>query len=255
MKTLFKFILLTGLRDKLYLSILLILAGIFGVSNLVGYSALSEGAQMQVVYFAFLSRLVIVLGMVLFICFYINRSFEHKEIDFILAKPISRPVFILSYWISFTLISLILIIPTTLVITFFNKCNAIGLLWWTISLILEIMLVSTFAIVSSLILNSAVVSILATFSFYFVARMMGFFVYSIDLPKSTEVVKNWHDLTESLLKFISSIFPRLDLFGKTEWLVYGIKDYSEIYIILTQSVIYILLMLFVAFYDFGKKQF
>ena len=65
MKTLFKFILLTGLRDKLYLSILLILAGIFGVSNLVGYSALSEGAQMQVVYFAFLSRLVIVLGMVL----------------------------------------------------------------------------------------------------------------------------------------------------------------------------------------------
>ena len=84
---------------------------------------------------------------------------------------------------------------------------------------------------------------------------MGFFVYSIDLPKSTEVVKNWHDLTESLLKFISSVFPRLDLFGKTEWLVYGIKDYSEIYIILTQSVIYILLMLFVAFYDFGKKQF
>ena len=105
MKTLFKFILLTGLRDKLYLSILLILAGIFGLSNLVGYSALSEEAQMQVVYFSFLSRLVIVLGIILFICFYINRSFEHKEIDFILAKPISRPTFILSYWLSFSLIS------------------------------------------------------------------------------------------------------------------------------------------------------
>ena len=109
MKTLFKFILLTGLRDKLYLSLLIILGGIFGLSNLVSFSALSEETQMQLVYFSFLSRVVIVCGMILFICFYINKEFENKEIDFILSKPISRSTLILSYWTSFNLISLILI--------------------------------------------------------------------------------------------------------------------------------------------------
>ena len=90
MKTLFKFILLTGLRDKLYLSLLLILLGAFGLSNLVGFSALSEQTQMQVVYFSFLSRVIIVCGITLFICFYINKEFEKKEIDFIKSKTDSE---------------------------------------------------------------------------------------------------------------------------------------------------------------------
>ena len=255
MKTLFKFILLTGLRDKLYLSLLLILTGIFGLSNLVGFSALSEEGQMQLVYFSFLSRVVIVCGMTLFICFYINKEFENKEIDFILAKPISRNAFVLSYWGSFNLISLILIIPVVFVAWFFNKPNLVGLLWWSISVILELMLVSTFAIVSSLILKSAVVSVLASFSFYFISRMMGFFVYSISIPKDIASFKSSSGFSEGLLKIISVVFPRLDLFGKSEWLLYGIKNIKDIYIVLIQSFIYIALMLFIAFNDFRRKQF
>ena len=255
MKTLFKFILLTGLRDKLYLSLLIILAGIFGLSNLIGFSALSEESQMQLVYFAFLSRIVIVCGMILFICFYINKEFENKEIDFILSKPISRNAFILSYWTGFNIISLILIVPVILLTVFFNNPNMVGLLWWSISVILELMLVSTFAIVASLVLRSAVVSVLATVSFYFISRMMGFFVYSISIPKDVNAVKDWSGFSEALLKFISTVFPRLDLFGKTEWLVYGVKNNMDIWIVLIQSLIYILLMLFIAFYDFRRKQF
>ena len=256
MKTLFKFILLTGLRDKLYLSLLIILIGAFGLSNLVGFSALAEETQMQTVYFSFLSRVIIVCGMMLFICFYINKEFEKKEIDFILSKPISRNTLILSYWGSFNLISLILIIPVVIIMAIFSHPNLLGLLWWTISVILEIMLVSTFAIVSSLILGSAVVSVLATFSFYFICRMMGFFVYSISLPKNVNAaVSTWTDFAESLLKILSSVFPRLDLFGKSEWLIYGINNNGEIVLILVQSLIYISLMLFIAFYDFRRKQF
>ena len=255
MKTLFKFILLTGLRDKLYLSLLIILAGIFGLSNLIGFSALSEESQMQLVYFAFLSRVVIVCGMILFICFYINKEFENKEIDFILSKPISRNAFILSYWTGFNIISLILIVPVILLAIFFNNPNMVGLLWWSISVILELMLVSTFAIVASLVLRSAVVSVLATVSFYFISRMMGFFVYSISIPKDVNAVKDWSGFSEALLKFISTVFPRLDLFGKTEWLVYGVENNMDIWIVLIQSLIYILLMLFIAFYDFRRKQF
>jgi len=255
MKTLVKFILLTGLRDKLYLSLLLILVGVFGISNLVGFSALSEETQMQLVYFTFLSRIIIVCGMILFICFYINKEFESKEIDFILSKPISRNTFIFSYWSGFNLISLILLIPIILGIIIFNSPNLFGLLWWVVSVVLELMLVSTFAIAVSLILRTAVVSILATFSFYFISRMMGFFVYSISVPNNINAVRDWTGFSESVLKFISAVFPRLDLFGKTEWLLYGVGNRMDIWIVLLQSLIYILLMLFIAFYDFKRKQF
>ena len=162
----------------------------------------------------------------------------------------------MSYWTSFNLISLILVIPVVIIMAIFSHPNLLGLLWWTISVILELMLVSTFAIVSSLILGSAVVSVLATFSFYFICRMMGFFVYSISLPKNVNVaVGTWTDFAESLLKILSSVFPRLDLFGKSEWLIYGINNNGEISLILIQSLIYISLMLCIAFYDFRKKQF
>lgn len=255
MKTLFKFVLLTSLRDKLYLSLLIILAGVYGVSHLIGFSALAEEAQMQMTYFAFLARVIIVCGMILFICFYINKEFENREIDFILSKPISRGTFLLSYWLSFNVISLFLLVPVVLVLSIFSSPNLVGIMWWSLSLILEFMLVSTFAIVASLILKSAVASVLATISFYFIARMMGFFVYSIAIPKNINQVSDWGGFSDGLLKIISSVFPRLDLFGKSEWLIYGISNMQEIYIIIIQSLIYIPLMLFIAFYDFRRKQF
>jgi len=255
MRTILKYIFITALRDWLYIGLLIMLAGAFGISSLIGHCALSEEMQMQAVYFSSISRVVTICGMILFICFHIKRSFENKEIQFILSKPISRHKFIISYWISFNVVSLLLLIPILLTIYFFSAVNLIGLLLWTLSLVLELLLISTFAIVSSLILESAVSAVLATSSFYLISRMMGFFVYTIKIPTSTDEVSSFEGLNKGLLKFLSIIFPRLDLFTKSEWLLYGIKDYSDLNLILIQSLVYIPLLLLVAFNDFKRKQF
>jgi hypothetical protein len=243
----FRFVLLIALKDKLYLSLLLMLGCVFGLSNIVAYSALSEEAQMQLVYFSFLSRLIIVCGMILFICFHINKSFENKEIEFILSKPISRNKFIFSYLVAFESVAIILLIPVFFLLLIY-KINTIGLIWWAISIIFEVVLMSTFAITTSLVLNTAIISILTTTFFYFLSRMMGFFVYALGLPKDITTMDSW-------LKILSSLFPRLDLYGKTEWLIYGVSNVQDIYIIVLQSLIYIPLLLFISFHDFNKKQF
>lgn len=85
--------------------------------------------------------------------------------------------------------------------------------------------------------------------------MMGFFVYSISIPKRAAEISTPINFANGLLKYLSSVFPRLDLFAKSEWLIYGINNYKDIYIILIQSLIYIIFLLFLAFYDFKKKQF
>jgi small neutral amino acid transporter SnatA (MarC family) len=94
---------------------------------------------------------------------------------------------------------------------------------------------------------------MASFGFYIISRLMGVFVLAINLPQDLTQAKN-HFLDTSL-KFLSALFPRLDLFGQSSWLTYGINDSSNLKIILLQSIIYIPLMIFMAFHDFKKKQF
>ncbi len=86
---------------------------------------------------------------------------------------------------------------------------------------------------------------------------MGMFVMAINLPAkvSAEALELSGRSFGFALKILSVIFPRLDLFGQSSWLNYGITDYSNLKIIVFQSLIYIPLMIFMAFHDFKKKQF
>jgi len=257
MKQIIKYILLTALRDWLYIGLLIILAGTLGISVLLGYSALSEESQMQTIYFAASSRVVIVCGILLFICFNIKRAFENKEIHFILSKPISRYSFVMAYWLGFNMVAMILIAPLFLVLMMHSAVQMVGLAYWTLSLVLEILLISTFAIVASLILRSAVSSVLAAFSFYLLSRLMGFFVYAIKIPDDPLDIQigSLTGFMELVLKALSVIFPRLDIFTKSEWLIYNVTNFGDFSLIISQSLIYIPFMLLVAFFDFKRKQF
>lgn len=257
MKSILKYVLLSGIRDRLYLGLFISLVLAVSLSIFLGSTALTEQQQMTTAYIAGLSRGTFIIGMILFVCLTINRAFENKEVEFILSKSISREEFILSYLLGFFLAALLIIIPLILTIIFVTNTNKLGLLIWSSSLILEMLIIISFALLSSLILKNSFSSILATLGFYIISRLMGLFVMAIDLPKNTLEAKITfgNHAFAFILKILSAIFPRLDLFGQSEWLNYGISDFGNIKIIALQSIIYIPLMIFMAFHDFKKKQF
>lgn len=248
-----KYILLTGLRDKLYLGIFITLLAAFSLSIFLGSTVLIEANQTTAAYIAGTSRAVIIVGMILFVCLSINRAFANKEVEFILAKNISREQFILSYLIGFLLTAIMIILPLIIAILTVVKVDKIGIITWSLSLFAEMWIVISFAILTSLILKNPFSSILATLAFYLISRLMGIFVLAISLPQDLIQVKN--SLLPSILKIISLAFPRLDLFTQSDWLAYGVTDFSRIKIIALQSLIYIALMLFMAFSDFRRKEF
>ena len=86
------------------------------------------------------------------------------------------------------------------------------------------------------------------FLFRIMATNLQNFGDDIDLEKSRESLGLG-------LKILSVIFPRLDLFSQSSWAVYGLGDNSFLQIIFIQSIIYLPLMIFMAFHDFKKKQF
>ena len=98
MQPIIRYILLTASRDWLFLGLMILIVIAAGISMFLGSTALSEQSLMQVAYISGSARLILIIGMILFICFHIRRSFDNREIEFNLSRPISRSKFVLAYF-------------------------------------------------------------------------------------------------------------------------------------------------------------
>ena len=254
MKSILKYILLSAIRDRLYIGLFITLISSFGLSIFLGSSALTEQQQMTASFMAGSSRVILAIGMILFVCLNISRAFENKEVEFIISKSISREQFILGYLFGFIIATLFIFIPLNLAIFILSKSNIYGLFIWSLSLFLELTIIISFSLLASLILKNSFSAIMASFGFYIISRMMGVFVLAISIPDSVDMI-NKNNILQIILKILSAIFPRLDLFAQSKWLNYGFDNILVLKIILIQSAIYISLMLFMSFHDFKKKQF
>ena len=87
MLTTIRYLLLTALRDWLFLALPLGVIAIMGLSLFLGSTSLVEEREMALVLSAGLSRIYIMIGLILFICFHVRLSFENREIEMFLSKP------------------------------------------------------------------------------------------------------------------------------------------------------------------------
>jgi len=252
MKSIFKYILKNALRDRLYIGVFLALALAFALSIFLGNTMLVEQKQSSAAFIAGSCRVIIVFGMILFVCLSVARAFENKEIEFILSKAISREKFILGYLCGFYLAALLILLILALAIFAITQSNLAATFAWLGALSLEIFIIIAFALLTSLILKNPLAAIMASCGFYILSRLMGIFIISL---QSTNNVILQQKPAQIAIKIISLIFPRLDLFAQSSWLNYGISDLQILTTIGLQSLIYIGLLLFMSFYDFKQKQF
>jgi ABC-type transport system involved in multi-copper enzyme maturation permease subunit len=261
MRSIIYYTILTALRDWLYLGIYLLVILAFGFSIFLGDTAVVEQSNMSIAFIGGATRMVVIIGLILFVCFHIRRSFDNKDIELMLTKPISRVEFIISYYISLAILAGTVIFPILMLIYLLVASgylwgnSSIGIFYWGISLYFESLIVIGFAFFASLILSSAVSSTLVTFAFYFLTRILGFFLVSINNPASTLNSSLIGKYSQKGLELLSLLFPRLDMFAKSEWLVYGVSEYDQYLLFLSMSFIYIPLLVTMATYDFVRKQF
>lgn len=253
MFSILKYVLKNGLRDRLYAGLLLTIIIAFAVAIFLGSTMMVEKNQSSLIYALGSFRTILALGMILFVGINVSRAFENKEIEFILSKPVSRERFIIGYVAGFFVANFLIMLPVIAAILFIFEVNKIGFLFWNLSVLVENLLVISFCLLSCLILKNSFLAILSSIAFYTLSRMMGLFVMAIDLPQNYNDVKN--NTVAMALKFLSAIFPRLDLFAQSSWPTYGVIDNSTLYLIFFQSIIYLPLLIFMAFHDFKKKQF
>ncbi len=252
MLTSIRYILLTAFRDKLFIGVLLGVVFAAAVSATLGSTAFLEEQQMTLTYAAGASRIILMVGLIVFVCFHIRSAFDSKEVDVMLSRPISRANLVVAYWLGFSVVAFLLVLPVICIIAALGLLNIEGFLGWSLSLLLEASIVVALALFTAFTLKSAVTSVLACMGFYVLSRMMAFFVITADAPTMGEMP---YVLLKYTLKTISSIVPRFDFFAKSEWLVYGFDIVQQWHWFLMQSIIFIPLLLLATILDFKRKQF
>ncbi len=249
-----RYILITAGRDRLFVGLIagLIAAGL--IARAMGYTAMLEPEQMTLTFSAAAARMILAVGLIVFVCFHVRHAFDSKEIDVLLSRPISRANVVVSYWLGFALIGIVLTLCAVLMLYVNGILHQQGYMNWGASLLLECWLVVAIALFTAFTFSSAVSSVLSSLAFYVLSRMMGFFVVTAEngVLFSEQKVNL---VLEYIIDAISFIIPRLDFFGKSNWLAYGVSDAADYYLYALQAGVFIPLLLVFTIIDFKRKQF
>ncbi|MAZ76030.1 MAG: hypothetical protein CMH31_01865 [Micavibrio sp.] len=254
LKNLIYYVLTAAVRDKLFLSFFLLLAIGVSLSIFMGSSAVTEQDQFTLVFVASGLRLASVFGVVLFVVFFIRRSFESRDVEYLLTRPITRLDFLLSHVVAFTVIAFCFTALTAICIYVLATKGSVQSAYflWVFSFFAELVIIANVAFFFSMVLSSAVASVLITGAFYLLSRLIGQILGIIEAYNYSDAFV----LMEKVMLVISAIIPRLDLMGQSSWLLYGAKEGAISYtFIVLQMLVFSFLVLAAAMVDLKRKQF
>lgn len=247
-----QYVLTGAYRDKLVLSMLAVLIACMSLSIFFGSSSLIEKQQFTLVYTSGALRVSLMLGLILFIVFFIRRSFESKDVEFLLSRPLNRFQLIAAYSSAFSLIALCCaLLCGAIVIAVAPNLAGQGHSLWILSLCAEAVIVANAALFFAMVLTSSAAGAMAAIGFYVLSRMMGEILGIMDANLSDKniVALEW------VMQIISVVMPRLDLMGQTSWLIYGADGSMSAVTILLQGGVFTVLLLAACMVDLSRRQF
>lgn len=247
-----KYVLTAALRDRLLLSLLVLLLVGVSLAIFMGSGAVVEKSRFALVFAAGGLRLAGIMGLVLFAVFHVRRSFESKDVDFLLSRPVSRVQFLLSFAAAFILLGAFLGIGVgaALFILGPQHLNP-GYPLWVASIIAENIIMVSTALFFAMILSSAATATMVTLAFYILGRMMGQILGIIDHPSSSM----HSEILAFVMQVVSAVTPRFDLMGQTSWLVYGPGESIAYGFVFLQGLVFTILILLASLVDLLRRQF
>lgn len=241
-------------RDRLVQIMLVLMALGAAVSLFLGSAAAIEMRAFSVAMAGTVLRVAAVLGMVVFISFFLRRAFESREIDYLLATPLTRHSLLFSFAAAFMLLALVLTTMIGAVVGVMMGTLSSGWVLWTASVATELMITSMIALFFACVLHSATVATLCSLGYYTLARMMGLMI-GIVATKGGAVDQTVVDLFGWIVKALSVVTPRFDLMAQSAWLVYGQATGLAYGVLALQTIVFCLLFFVCAAFDLRRIQF
>lgn len=247
-----RYVLMAAVRDRLILSLLLVIVLGSCLSVFLGSAAVVESRQFALVFAAGGLRFTGIVGLVLFVIFHIRRSFENKDIEFLLSRPVSRTSFILSHSAAFSILALILSLAISLIVLLLSGGKiGVGHELWIFSLIMEYLIVVNSSLFFAMVIPTASGGALAVFGLYILSHLIGDLLGDARTFQTSASV-----VLDPVMNIVSMVVPRLDLMAQTAWLVYPDGGHNAGFtFILLQGVFYCGLLICAALIDLRRRQF
>ena len=255
---LIRYILMAAIRDRLLwgiaaTSILTVCLSIFS-----GSAAIVEQNQFILTYMAGGLRIIALLGLTLFTIFFVRRSFEARDVEFLLTRPISKVSFVFSHVVALSILTMMSGIFISLIISFLASYYHVGSSFylWCFGITFELMITMNVAFFFAMVLSSPVTAGMATFGFYILARLMGQLLSIFHhIPNPENLHGRVMNGLGHLFETISIVFPRLDLMAQTSWLLYGGGVFSDWIYIIIQGFVFLMLVSVATWIDLRRRQF
>ena len=139
------------------------------VSAGLGSAAIVEQTEMALVFAGASIRLVVVLGLVIFVLFNLARLFASGVVALMMSRPLTRTRFVVAVWAGYGCVALVLLIPAWVAIWLVGPPALDGFLLWGLSLVLEASLMVAVALFFGLALASPVSAAVVVLGFYVLA--------------------------------------------------------------------------------------
>lgn len=251
--TLVRYALKACVADKMIWALLIVFATTVSVSSFLGDASVIEQVQFSLVFCAGTLRMVAVLGLVLFIAFFIRRSFESRDIEFLLSRPVTKFSLLSSYAFAFSILAASLAAFVAGCVYIMMPDGGLqGFMFWSLSILSELWIIAVVAFFFASLLSSSAASVLVTLLFYVLGRLMGQILSILETAYMQSLPS---EIMSVVMQGISMLVPRFDLMGQTSWLLYDVQGGATWLFLVLQPLLYNALIFTALTYDFRKRQF
>jgi ABC-type transport system involved in multi-copper enzyme maturation permease subunit len=249
---LFSYVLKAAVRDRLAWSIVGVTVIVVALSVFFGATAVIEQDNFVWSFSAFGFRLFGVAALVLFVINFVRRSFEARDVEFLLSRPIGRVSFVLGHAGAFSFIAILcaLFLGGAVVALQMGHVNHGVLVWW-FSIMIEFIIMANVAMFFSFVMRSATACTMVVSAFYLLARLMGEILGILEKGAAFYQMK----VLAYAMEVVSIIVPRLDLMGQTKWIVYPDSAEVSFMFLLTQGAVFLALIISATMVDMKRRQF
>lgn len=250
--TISKFTFIESLRNRLLLLSFLVIGISFGLVEFIGDLAITEHRVTQVAILAAFLRMSAVVIVTLFVVSSSVRELQDKTLEMILAMPIHRGSYYLGKLIGYFHIALLVSMVFGALLLLYADPEQVTI--WVISLFLELILVVALSLVMLFSFNQVPSALASVLLIYGASRIASSILLMAQNPivAHTSMAQKFMD---GFITLLTWLLPDLHRFTQTEWLAYSTAEWSVLLPLLTQTAIYLLLLSFIALFDFYRKNF
>lgn len=240
--------LLEARRTAVSKSVIAAIAIALGLAFLMDRIVLTEQARAAVVAYAVIVRLGLVLLIAQAIIANTVRDLHERVVEHFLALPLTRLQYAVGKWLGWAVVAAVSAIAAGLPLTGF--AGTPGRLAWTLSFVVEAVVVASVALLLALSLGRVVTAMLAFCCLYLFARISYLLVLlGQNMGASEGSVVERFDLF--YIQIATYLLPRMDRFAETAWLTGGTIQLGSG---LLQGVIYLAVLGAAANLELRRKQ-